>query len=505
MKKNPHFSVVAATALSLPNPLFVWTRVFASLVTLLVFSSSLCHAVQNCTLAWNASSDTTVAGYRVRYGTTSGSTAQTKDAGTGTGTTISGLSDGVTYYFTVVAYTSTNVESQPSNEVSYKAPTTPTGGTYNLTVVNGTGDGPYAANTTVPVSANSPGSGQTFSVWTGDWQILASRTSSSTTATMPSMDATITATYTGTSSSEKIRFFPRENYMNRMVGGIFEGTNGNPATGPYTTLFTVVSTPTLNWNEAGVSLGNYRYLRYRAPDGSYGNVAEIEFYRNGSKLSGSGFGTSGSYNNSGDTFAKALDGDTGTAFDGPTPNGCYVGLDTGSGAPTATPSPTPATTVRIWPSNAVPAVADSGSDASVELGVKFRSDVPGKITGIRFYKAAANTGVHVASLWTSTGTLLATATFTGETASGWQTVNFPTPVSITANTVYVASYHCDNGHYSADANYFSSTTGADNPPLHALPSTSSNRNGVFAYGNDTVFPNQSFNSNNYWVDVMFQN
>jgi len=341
MKKNPHFSVVAATALSLPNPLFVWTRVFASLVTLLVFSSSLCHAVQNCTLAWNASSDTTVAGYRVRYGTTSGSTAQTKDAGTGTGTTISGLSDGVTYYFTVVAYTSTNVESQPSNEVSYKAPTTPTGGTYNLTVVNGTGDGPYAANTTVPVSANSPGSGQTFSVWTGDWQILASRTSSSTTATMPSMDATITATYTGTSSSEKIRFFPRENYMNRMVGGIFEGTNGNPATGPYTTLFTVVSTPTLNWNEAGVSLGNYRYLRYRAPDGSYGNVAEIEFYRNGSKLSGSGFGTSGSYNNSGDTFAKALDGDTGTAFDGPTPNGCYVGLDTGSGAPTATPSPPP--------------------------------------------------------------------------------------------------------------------------------------------------------------------
>ena len=62
-------------------------------------------------LAWNASSDTTVAGYRVRYGTTSGSTAQTKDAGTGTGTTISGLSDGVTYYFTVVAYTSSNARA----------------------------------------------------------------------------------------------------------------------------------------------------------------------------------------------------------------------------------------------------------------------------------------------------------------------------------------------------------------------------------------------------------
>ncbi|MFP5388842.1 MAG: N,N-dimethylformamidase beta subunit family domain-containing protein, partial [Thermoleophilia bacterium] len=54
-----------------------------------------------------------------------------------------------------------------------------------------------------------------------------------------------------------------------------------------------------------------------------------------------------------------------------------------------------------------PAIADGGDGQSVELGVKFRSDVPGQITGIRFYKATANTGTHVGSLWTSTGTLLA--------------------------------------------------------------------------------------------------
>ena len=42
-----------------------------------------------------------------------------------------------------------------------------------------------------------------------------------------------------------------------------------------------------------------------------------------------------------------------------------------------------------------------------------------------------------------------------------------TPVAITSNTVYVASYHCTIGHYSADLNYFASK-GADNPPLHAL-------------------------------------
>ncbi len=45
----------------------------------------------------------------------------------------------------------------------------------------------------------------------------------------------------------------------------------------------------------------------------------------------------------------------------------------------------------------------------------------GTVTGIRFYKAAANTGTHVGSLWERSGKLLAQGTFTNETASGWQT------------------------------------------------------------------------------------
>ena len=85
----------------------------------------------------------------------------------------------------------------------------------------------------------------------------------------------------------------------------------------------------------------------------------------------------------------------------------------------------------------------------VELGVKFRADVSGFITGVRFYKGAGNTGTHIGSLWTSGGTLLAQATFSNETASGWQQVNFGAPVAVTANTVYVASYFAPNGGYAA--------------------------------------------------------
>ena len=156
----------------------------------------------------------------------------------------------------------------------------------------------------------------------------------------------------------------------------------------------------------------------------------------------------------------------------------------------------------IWPSTATPANIDAGANGPVELGVSFKSDVSGYITGVRFYKGVNNTGTHLGHLWSSTGTLLATATFTGESASGWQQVKLSSPVAINANTVYEASYYT-TGHWSYDLNYFA-TSGVDNAPLHALANGNGAGNGVYVYGNGTVFPNSnSTNGANYWVDVVF--
>src|SRR5690349_3430291 len=85
----------------------------------------------------------------------------------------------------------------------------------------------------------------------------------------------------------------------------------------------------------------------------------------------------------------------------------------------------------VWNSTATPAVADSGEAASVELGMKFRADSDGYVTGVRFYKSAANTGTHTGNLWNASGTLLASAQFVNETATGWQQANFSAPVLIT--------------------------------------------------------------------------
>ncbi len=135
----------------------------------------------------------------------------------------------------------------------------------------------------------------------------------------------------------------------------------------------------------------------------------------------------------------------------------------------------------LMSATSVPATVDSNDGQGVEVGMKFKSDTSGYITGIRFYKAKTNVGTHVGHIWSTTGVILGRAVFTNETASGWQQVSFPSPIPVTANTVYVAAYYAPSGHYSATANYFA-TKGIDNAPLHALENGVSGPNGVYHYG-----------------------
>jgi methionine-rich copper-binding protein CopC len=162
----------------------------------------------------------------------------------------------------------------------------------------------------------------------------------------------------------------------------------------------------------------------------------------------------------------------------------------------------PSCPCTIWQDTATPVVAASTDTGSVNLGVKFRADITGYITGIRFYKGSGNSGSHIGSLWSSSGQLLAQATFANESATGWQQVSFGAPVSIAANTTYVASYLAPVGRYAADASYFA-TTGVDNAPLRALSTTVGAGNGVYVYGGSPAFPSSTFNASNYWVDVVF--
>lgn len=145
-----------------------------------------------------------------------------------------------------------------------------------------------------------------------------------------------------------------------------------------------------------------------------------------------------------------------------------------------------------------PSLAADSDAVPIELGTAFTSTKAGSVTAIKFYKGTGNTGTHIGNLWSSTGTKLATVTFSGETATGWQTASLATPVAVTAGTTYVVSYLAPVGRYSSTANFFN--TAYTLGPLSARATT----NGLYKYGAGGGFPTSSWNATNYFVDVVLR-
>ncbi|HEX4705645.1 MAG TPA: DUF4082 domain-containing protein, partial [Pseudonocardiaceae bacterium] len=156
----------------------------------------------------------------------------------------------------------------------------------------------------------------------------------------------------------------------------------------------------------------------------------------------------------------------------------------------------------IWDDFTTPAIASANDNSAVEIGTKVRFDAKGQVSGIRFYKGPGNTGTHTGSLWTSTGTRLATGTFTNETSSGWQKLTFSSPINVNASTTYIVSYFAPNGHYSATPGYFGNNS-ANYNQLHAIADGVDGGNGIYGYTGTSAFPSNTYNATNYWVDVLW--
>ncbi len=195
----------------------------------------------------------------------------------------------------------------------------------------------------------------------------------------------------------------------------------------------------------------------------------------------------------GTTYSYRLRASSGT-------NATSAYSNTASATTTTTGIAAPGT---LWANTYTPSQDQYGS-GSYELGVKIRPDVSGTVTGVRFYKQTWMNGyTHVGHLWTSSGTLLATATFTNETSYGWEQVKFSSPVTVAANTVYVVSFSTGGGYYGVSSTYFSNS-GVDSGHLHALANTNtySAGDGVYHTGNGS-FPGVSGGGMNFWADVVF--
>jgi hypothetical protein len=102
-------------------PLWLFLLFFASILTLLPCAGIDAHAAQ-VKLSWTASTSSTVTGYNLYYGTSSGNYSYYVKAGNVTSYTLTGLSEGATYYFAVAGYNGSGNQSGYSNEVGYTVP-----------------------------------------------------------------------------------------------------------------------------------------------------------------------------------------------------------------------------------------------------------------------------------------------------------------------------------------------------------------------------------------------
>ncbi|MDJ0314513.1 DUF4082 domain-containing protein [Arthrobacter sp. H35-D1] len=151
--------------------------------------------------------------------------------------------------------------------------------------------------------------------------------------------------------------------------------------------------------------------------------------------------------------------------------------------------------------NEVPATIDSQDAGNTVLGLRFTPTENGYISGVRFYKSAANTGIHTGKVWDAAGTELATLAFANESSSGWQSSRFVTPVKVTAGESYVVSYNAPNGRYSYATGYWD-YKGMDSVPLTAAGGFGAAPAGV--YNTNSSFPTDSFENSNYFVDAIFE-
>ncbi|NEN04793.1 DUF4082 domain-containing protein [Diaminobutyricibacter tongyongensis] len=155
-----------------------------------------------------------------------------------------------------------------------------------------------------------------------------------------------------------------------------------------------------------------------------------------------------------------------------------------------------AATVGIFPDDLKPVVAADPDTNSVNLGVKFSPSLPGTVVALQYYQGPQDSGITKATLWSSSGSALASVSVTPSRTVGWHTVSLPKPVRLTAHATYVASYLATKGHYSVTENslYTSHVVGP-----FALPANA----GVYRYSTSNAMPTSTYKGSNYLADIVF--
>src|SRR5262249_16230463 len=171
-----------------------------------------------------------------------------------------------------------------------------------------------------------------------------------------------------------------------------------------------------------------------------------------------GDGTSSTQENPSHSYAAGGDYTVALTATGPggnntAPPAGYIHASRAPGPPASGPQP--------LSTNQTPDNGNAADGVPYEIGMKFRVARAGQITAIRYWKAPGDTGTHIGHIWSATGGLLASVTFSGETASGWQQQALTTPLAVDANTTYTVSVNIITNYVSTVSGLASSIVNGD--------------------------------------------
>ena len=376
------------------------------------------------TLAWDPNTESDLAGYKVHYGTASGSYTAHTDVHNATSYTATGLTDGQTYYFAATAYDASGNESGYSNQVSYSVPAA--NGAPSAPAVP---SGPASAlvNTAISFSTSATDPNGDSLQYRYDWGggVLSNYGTASR-----SHSWAAAGQYAVKAQARDSRGLASA-WSGAKTITITQNTPPNAA-------------PTANAGaDQAVNAGATVALQGSGSDSDDG-VAAYQWRQ----VSGTTVTLTGAQSQQASFTAPSLTtGSTALVFElKVTDRGGLSATDTATVTIQSTGQAQG--TYSLWTTSTTPGTASASDSKAVELGMKFRAEVSGSVTGVRFYKSAANTGQHVGNLWDRSGKLLASVVFSHETASGWQQAVFSSPVAVSANTTYVISYHTNTGHYA---------------------------------------------------------
>lgn len=150
---------------------------------------------------------------------------------------------------------------------------------------------------------------------------------------------------------------------------------------------------------------------------------------------------------------------------------------------------------------------DSGGDAiPVTLALRMKTDVAGRVFGVRFFRDLADGDPHIGMLFAASNlelldvTLFHQVVAAGSGADGWHSAYFRKAHRFAADDRFVVGVMFGHGRYWLTPGALNGTD-MTNGNLHITADGDGGDNGLYQYG--FIIPDQTFGHAAYGVDVIF--